>query len=169
MRIANSGVLMRCWPRSPWYQARTRTMGSPIDEREQRDLPDLLGPVEGLADVLEALQESPGSGDVDKSPLDDLAAAQPGPGALGFTLCRRVGHSAAPMASECSGLSAGARGKQVHSDLKADYACWFSTNSADGGSSSARSEALTDYSAECGPCALRTGRDRAGPSRSPAG
>ena len=39
---------------------------------------------------------------------------------LVFTLCRRVGQSAAPMASECSGLPAGARGKQVHSDLKAD-------------------------------------------------
>ena len=51
-----------------------------------------------LADVLEALQEPPGGGDVDESPLDDLAAAQPGPGALGSTLCRRVGHSAAPMA-----------------------------------------------------------------------
>ena len=35
------------------------------------------------------------------------------------TLCRRVGHSAAPMASECSGPSAGSRGKHVHSDLKA--------------------------------------------------
>ena len=72
-----------------------------------------------LAEVLEALQESPGGGDVDHSPLDDLAAAQPGPGALGSTLCRRVGQSSAPMASECSGLSAGARGKHVHSDRKA--------------------------------------------------
>ena len=52
-------------------------------------------------------------------PLHHLAAAQPGPGALGCTLCRRVGQSTAPMASECSGLSAGACGKQVHSDLKA--------------------------------------------------
>ena len=98
MRIANSGVLMRCWPRSPWYQARTRTIGRPIRSARSAICRSCCGPVEGLADVLEALQESPGSGDVDESPLDDLAAAQPGPGALGFTLCRRVGHSAAPMA-----------------------------------------------------------------------
>ena len=95
-------------------------MGRPIRSARSRDLLDLLRPVEGLAEVLEALQEPPRGGDVDQSPLDDLAAAQSGPGALGFTLCRRVGQSAAPMASECSGLSAGARGKHVHSDLKAD-------------------------------------------------
>ena len=76
--------------------------------------------MEGFADVLKPLQEPPGSGDVYQSPLDDLAAAQSGPGALAITLCRGVGHSAAPMASECSGLSAGARGKRVHSDLKVD-------------------------------------------------
>ena len=92
----------------------------PDDEDEHGDLPYLLGPVEGLADVLDALQEPPGGGDVHKPPLDDLAAAQPGPGALGCTLCRRVGQSSAPMPSECSGLPAGARRKPVHSDLKAD-------------------------------------------------
>ena len=47
--------------------------------------------------------------------------------ALSRTLCRRVGHSAAPMASECSGPSAGARGKRVHSDLKAGHAWSFLT------------------------------------------
>ena len=47
MRIANSGVLMRCWPRSPWYQARTRTIGQADQEREGGDLLDLLRPVEG--------------------------------------------------------------------------------------------------------------------------
>ena len=88
-------------------------------ECEERDLPELFGPVEGLADVFEALQEPPGGRDVHKSPLDDLAAAQSSPGALGSTLCRRVGQSSAPMASECSGLPAGTRGKHVHSDLKA--------------------------------------------------
>ena len=39
--------------------------------------------------------------------------------AVVFTHCRRVGQSTAPMASECSGLSAVSRGKHVHSDLKA--------------------------------------------------
>jgi hypothetical protein len=68
----------------------------PGDERQQRDLPYLLGPVEGLADVLEALQEPPGGGDVDHSPLHHLPAAQPGPRAIAPTLCRRVVHSAAP-------------------------------------------------------------------------
>ena len=95
-------------------------MGRPIRSASEASLLDLFRPVEGLGDVLQTLQESPGAGDVDKSPLDDLAPAQSGPGALGSTLCRRVGQSTAPMASECSGLSAGARGKHVHSDLKAD-------------------------------------------------
>jgi hypothetical protein len=36
VRIANSGVLMRCWPRSPWYQASTRTTG-PRSVCESRD------------------------------------------------------------------------------------------------------------------------------------
>ena len=107
MRIASSGVLTRCWPRSPWYQARTRTIGRPIRSASSAICRTCCGPVEGLADVLQALQEPPGSGDVYQSPLDDLAAAQPGPGALGSTLCRRVGHSAAPMASECSGIRSG--------------------------------------------------------------
>ena len=65
--------------------------------------------MEGLADVLQALEESPRSGDVDQSPLDDLAATQPRPSDLGSTLCRRVANSTAPMASECSGLPAGGR------------------------------------------------------------
>ena len=100
-------MLTRCWPRSPWYQARTSTIGRPMRSASTAICRTCCGPVEGLADVLEALQESPGGGDVDQSPLDDLAAAQPGPGALGSTLCRRVGHSAAPMASECSGIRSG--------------------------------------------------------------
>ena len=119
MRIANSGVRDALLTAVAVVPGEDQDDGQADQEREERDLPELLRPVEGLADVLEALQESPGSGDVDQSPLDDLAAAQPGPGALGSTLCRRVGHSSAPMASECSGLSAGARGKQVHSDRKA--------------------------------------------------
>ena len=121
MRIANSGV------RDALLTAVAVVPGEDQDDRqadqeceESRSAGAVRGQSKVLADVLEALQESPGSGDVDHSPLHDLAAAQPGPGALGSTLCRRVGHSAAPMASECSGLSAGARGKQVHSDLKAD-------------------------------------------------
>ena len=120
MRIANSGVVMRCSPRSPWYQARTSTIGSPIRSARVASCWICCGQSKVLADVLEALQEPPRGGDVDESPLDDLAAAQPGPGALGSTLCRRVGQSAAPMASECSGLSGGTRGKHVHGDLKAD-------------------------------------------------
>ena len=61
--------------------------------RELLNLTRLLG----AGDVLEALEEAPGSRDVDHSPLDDLASAQPDPRALGPTLCRRVVHSAAPM------------------------------------------------------------------------
>ena len=75
--------------------------------REQRHLADCGGPLEGVADVLQALEESPASSDVDQSPLHHLAAAQPRPGALGSTLCRRVGHSTAPMAPECSGIRSG--------------------------------------------------------------
>ena len=78
------------------------------------------GQAKASADESQDLQQHPRARRVRESPLHHLAAAQSGPGALGFTLCRRVGQSAAPMASECSGLSAGARGKQVHSDLKAD-------------------------------------------------
>src|SRR4029453_1387347 len=61
--------------------------------------------MEGLGDVLEALQEPPGSGDVEEPPLDDFAPAQPGPGALGCTLCRRVRHLEASISS--SGASFG--------------------------------------------------------------
>ena len=46
----------------------------------------------------ETLQEAPRARDVDESPLHHLAAAQPRPDALAYTLCRRVGHSTAPMA-----------------------------------------------------------------------
>ena len=66
--------------------------GQTDQECQERDLAELYRPLEGLGDVLQTLQESPGSGDVDQSPLDDLAAAQSAPGALGCTLCRRVGH-----------------------------------------------------------------------------
>ena len=51
------------------------------EECEDGDLPELLRPVEGLADVLKALQEPPRGGDVDESPLHDLAAAQACPDA----------------------------------------------------------------------------------------
>ena len=64
----------------------------PDDEREQGDLPHLLWPVEGLADVLEALQEPPGGRDLDKSPLDDLAAAKSIPDAFVRVRSRGVGH-----------------------------------------------------------------------------
>ena len=124
MRIASSGVLARCSPRSPWYQARTRTIGRPIRAASSATWRSCGGPLEGVADVLQALEESPASSDVDQSPLDDLAAAQPGPGVLGSTLCRRVGHSTAPIsrgsvaasdpvagviALEASGITAWAR------------------------------------------------------------
>ena len=59
---------------------------------ETREFLQLVGPLKEPADVLEALQEPPGRGDVDQSPLHHLAPAQPRPGALGCTLCRRVGH-----------------------------------------------------------------------------
>ena len=79
MRIANSGV------RDALLAAVAVVPGEHQDDRqadqecEECDLPELCRPVEGLADVLQALQESPGGGDVDKSPLHDLAAAQRGP------------------------------------------------------------------------------------------
>ena len=98
---------MRCWPRSPWYQARTRTIGRPIRSASSATCRSCSRPVVGVADVLKALQEPPGARDVDHPPLHHLAAAQPGPGALGSTLCRRVGHSAAPMSPECSGIRSG--------------------------------------------------------------
>ena len=109
MRIASSGVLMRCWPRSPWYQARTRTIGRPIRSARSASWRICSRPVEGVADVLEALQEPPGSGDVDHPPLHDLAAAQPGPGALGSTLCRRVGHLEASVSSSGASFGRAAR------------------------------------------------------------
>jgi hypothetical protein len=43
---------------------------------EKRDLADLSRPLEGITDVLKTLQESPGAGNVDKSPLHYLTAAQ---------------------------------------------------------------------------------------------
>ena len=67
-------------------------MGSPMTSDEEGDLPHLLGPVEGLADVLEALQKPPGSGDVYKSPLDDLAAAQRGPDVRHVSVWCRIVH-----------------------------------------------------------------------------
>ena len=76
-----------------------------MSEREQSRTAELLRPVEGVADVFEALQEPPGGSDVDESPLDDLAAAQPGPDALASTLCRRAGHLEASVSS--SGASFG--------------------------------------------------------------
>ena len=108
MRIANSGVLMRCWPRSPWYQASTRTMGRPMRSASSGDLAD-CGASGRIADVLEALQETPGGGDVYESPLDDLAAAQPGPGAFGFTLCRRCRHLEASVSSSGASFGRAAR------------------------------------------------------------
>jgi len=77
------------------------------------ELLDLSRPIECATEVLEDLQQHPRCSRVGEAPLHDLASAPPGPGALGSTLCRRVGHSSAPMTSECSDVSAGARGKQV--------------------------------------------------------
>jgi hypothetical protein len=71
--------------------------GQADQECEGRVLLNLARPVVGAAEVLEALQEPPGGGDVDHSPLHHLPAAQPGPRAIASTLCRRVVHSAAPM------------------------------------------------------------------------
>lgn len=45
-------------PRSPWYQASTRTIGRPI-KRERGESLDLTRPVVGAAQVLEALQGIP--------------------------------------------------------------------------------------------------------------
>jgi len=102
--LGGADALLTAVPVVPGQDEHDR---QPDDEDEQSDLPHMLRPVEGLADVLEALQEPPGSGDVDRSPLDDLPAAQPHPGALGSALCPRAGHSTAPMASECSGIQSG--------------------------------------------------------------
>jgi hypothetical protein len=63
------------------------------DEQCERDqLLNLTGPIVGAAEVLEALQESPGSRDVDDAPLHHLAAGQSGPGAFALALAR-VGHA----------------------------------------------------------------------------
>ena len=78
-------------------------------ERERGELLDLLRPVERVADVLEALQEAPGTGDVGDPPLHHLAAAQPGPDALGLTLCRRVGHLDASVSSSGASFGRAAR------------------------------------------------------------
>ena len=72
-------------------------MGRPTRRASVDSWLDLARPVIGAAEVLEPLQESPGRGDVYKPPLHHLATAQPCPGALGSTLCRRVGQSLAPM------------------------------------------------------------------------
>ena len=72
-------------------------------ECDDRYLAQLFWPMEGLADVLEALQEPPRSGDVNKAPLHNLAAAQRAPPARGPALYRRVRHSTAPMEQQCSG------------------------------------------------------------------
>ena len=66
-------------------------------------------PVEGVAEVLEPLQEPPGAGDVYEAPLHDLAAAQPGPGAFGSTLRRRVGHLDASVSSSGASFGRAAR------------------------------------------------------------
>ena len=74
-------------------------MGRPIEEGQRRHLLDAdVDQSKALAEVLESLKQAPGTGRVGDAPLNHLAAAQSGPDALGFTLCRRVGHSAAPMA-----------------------------------------------------------------------
>ena len=64
-------------------------------------------PAEGVGEEAEALQQYPGACRVAEAPLHHLAAAQRDPDALGSTLCRRVGQSSAPMASECSGIRSG--------------------------------------------------------------
>ena len=101
----------------------------PDDEREHCDLPYLLGPVERLADVLEPLQESPGGGDVYNSPLGDLAAAQPGPGALGS---RSVGVSVTRRPPWRRSVAAypWVRAGNRSTGPEGRHPCWFSTNSA---------------------------------------
>ena len=68
------------------------------------ELAELFRPVESLADVFEALQDSPGAGGVRNSPLHHLAAAQPGPDALTPTLGRRVGHVRVPQEPSLNAL-----------------------------------------------------------------
>ena len=87
--IASSVPPKRCSPRSPWYQARTRTTGRPISEREEwRSAVSAAGQWKALAEEVEALQEPPGAGNVDEAPLDDLAAAQSGPDVRGVSRSR---------------------------------------------------------------------------------
>jgi len=64
------------------------------EQREDGDLAQLRRPAEGIAHVLQALQETPGARGIGQSPLRHLAAAQPGPGplALALALRRCVGH-----------------------------------------------------------------------------
>jgi hypothetical protein len=67
------------------------------EKHDNRELPHLLGPMKGLADILEALQESPCARDVHQAPLHDLPVAQTAPGAP--TLYRRFAHLACPRAA----------------------------------------------------------------------
>ena len=69
------------------------------------DLPNGTWPDIGLAEVLEYLQQRPSRGSVGNRPLHYFAAVQSRPGALAFTLCRRVGHFGAPSGPECSGIT----------------------------------------------------------------
>ena len=107
VNTANSEPVTRCCPRSPWYQARTRTMGRPTSKRNGRELLNLTRPIEGAAEVLQPLHEHPAAGDVDDSPLHHLAPAQFRPGALVLALYWRLVHAAAPLATQCSRISGG--------------------------------------------------------------
>ena len=87
----------RCSPRSPWYQAITRTIGRPI--RSARIATWLSCPGQSKASLTycEALQESPGTRGIGDPPLHHLARRSLAQSALLRTLCRRVGHVPAPL------------------------------------------------------------------------
>lgn len=59
MRVANSGLVMRCCPPVAVVPGEHKDNRQADQEREERDLAELFGPVEGLADVFETPRGSP--------------------------------------------------------------------------------------------------------------
>jgi hypothetical protein len=72
--------------------------GKTDQQRERAELLDLAGPVEGIAEVRETLQNPPRTSGIGDAPLNHLAATQLGPGAFTPTPGRRVGHWPPPEA-----------------------------------------------------------------------
>ena len=62
------------------------------EQRQRRELLELVGPGVGVAEELEALQEAPGACDVEDPPLHDLAPAQGVPPAFGAVHWWRLVH-----------------------------------------------------------------------------